>query len=100
MSERIRAIKQAVEQSERCPATHVESRAVREKYGDDTIWEGVVETFDLEGQPRAKRAFAWLRGQATGERRDAEYTVVLAVPPVISPETAVRAAIVAAHKSL
>jgi hypothetical protein len=101
VSERIERIKQAVEQTEHCSAKHVESRPVIEKDASgDTVWAGVVETFDLEGHPRAKRAFAWVRGQGSGERKDDQYTIALAIPPVISPETAVKAAIVAAFRQL
>jgi hypothetical protein len=100
MNGRIADIKQAVEQTERCRATHVASTVVREKHEGKTVWEGVVETLDLHDHPKAKRAYAWLRGQSTGERRDPEYTIALGIPPVNSPETAVRAAIAAIYRNL
>jgi len=52
--------------------------------------EGVVESFALTGHARAKRCYAWSY-QDNGETR---YVNVLEIPPVDSPQMAVRAAIV------
>jgi hypothetical protein len=60
-------------------------------FGDMVAWEGVVETFDLEGHPKAKRAYAW-RLMDGSELR---YVAVLEIPPVESPQTAVKVAIAA-----
>ena len=87
MSERIDAIHQAVEKASGCQAKHVESSVVVETFRGQTIWEGVVEAFDLTGHAKAKRAYGWKDGE--------NYTAVLEIPPVDSPNTAVRAAIVA-----
>lgn len=97
VSERIEKLKKAVELTEHCRAEHVESRVVREGFVEVPIWEGVVETFQLHDHPKAHRAYAWLRGEAHSplEKPEDEYTIVLGIPPVISPETAVRAAIMA-----
>lgn len=51
--------------------------------------QGIVETFDLEGHPTAKRAYAWKR------QSDGGYTVILGIPPVNSAMDAVKAAIAA-----
>lgn len=97
MSERIEKLKQAIELTERCRADHVETRVVLEGFAEVPIWEGVVETFQLTNHPTANRAYAWLRGIAHSplEKPEEEYTIVLGIPPVISPETAVKAAIAA-----
>ena len=97
MSERIEKLKRAIEQTEHCRAEHVESQVVREGFAEAPIWEGVVETFQLYDHSTAKRAYAWLRGEAHSplEKSDDQYTIVLGIPPVISAETAVKAAIVA-----
>jgi hypothetical protein len=92
MSDRVDKIKLAVEKAAGVPATHVESAVVLETFRGKTMWEGVVEVFRLDGHTRAKRAYGWNIG--TGQ--DARYTAVLEIPPVDSPNTAVRAAIV--HK--
>jgi hypothetical protein len=91
MSERIENIAKAVEAAAECPASHVESVVVVETFRGQTVWEGMVEVFTLQGHAKAKRAYGWRIG--TG--RDARYTAVLELPPVDSPNTAVRAAIAA-----
>lgn len=42
-------------------------------------WEGEVETFDLAGHPKAKRAYAW--GYPNG-KGGLEVVAVLEIPPV------------------
>jgi hypothetical protein len=32
---------------------------VRETFEGQTVWKGVVHVFDLEGHPKATRAYAW-----------------------------------------
>ena len=57
MSERIENIRKAVEKHAGCRAEHRESVPVTESYLDQIMWEGVVEVFDLDGHPTAKRAY-------------------------------------------
>ena len=52
--------------------------------------KGEVETFDLTGHSKAQRCYAWFYTDDKGEN---QYTIVLAIPPVNSPENAVKAAI-------
>jgi hypothetical protein len=40
-------------------ATHVQSVPVRETFKGQPVWEGMVHVFDLEGHPKATRAYAW-----------------------------------------
>lgn len=89
MSERIANIQKAVEKHAGCAATHRESAPVTEGYLDQIAWEGVVEVFYLDGHPKAKRAYGW----QFWEGQNAQYTVVLGIPPVDSPNAAVRASI-------
>jgi hypothetical protein len=87
MSDSLENIHKAVERAAECPATHLESAAVVEGYKGETIWKGIVEIFELIGHPKAKRAYGWQDGE--------RLVAVLEIPPVDSPNTAVRAAIVA-----
>jgi hypothetical protein len=89
VSEGIENIRRAVEAMHECAATHEGSVPVKEMFGTETVWEGVVESFALSGHPKAKRCYAWSFEDA-GETR---YIGVLELPPVESPQTAVRAAI-------
>ena len=56
-----------------------------------TVWEGVVEVFDLIGHAKASRAYAWTH-KAAGKK--VRHVTLLHIPPVDSPLAAVRASIV------
>ena len=77
-----------------CEATHVESVPVCEVFRGQVAWNGVVEVFNIAGHPKAKRAFAW-NFEKSGKRMS---TAVLEIPPVDSPQSAVKMAIVAEAK--
>ena len=91
MSERIANIQNAVEKHAECRAKHRDSVPVTEGYLDQIMWEGVVEVFDLDGHPKANRAYGW----QFWEGKNAQYTAVLGIPLVDSPNAAVRASIAA-----
>lgn len=77
-----------------CEARHVGSKLVREVFQGQTAWEGIVEEFALSGHPKATTCYAWSYRDG-----DTMHTVtVLALPPVDSPETAVKVAIAAEAK--
>ena len=71
--------------------THVESVPVKETWQGETIWDGVVEVFDLHDHPKTHRVYAWSHKTDSDEDR---HVTVLHIPPVVDPITAVRAAIV------
>jgi hypothetical protein len=93
VSTRIERIQNAVEKMHGGRATHSKSVPVNEVFQGKTVWEGVVEIFDLEFHPKANRCYAW---EIPGENPD--YVAVLEIPPVDSPVTAVRAAVVSQSK--
>ena len=95
MTERIEKLKDAVQVMHRCSAVHVQTVPVVEIFGKETVWEGVVEVFDITGHPKAKRCYAWsyLEGAET------QFVTVLEIPPVSSPQTAVRASIMASRSA-
>ena len=73
-------------------ATYVESVPVKEVFQGKTIWDGVVEVFDLKGHPKTNRVYAW--AHATDDpKHPKRHVTVLHIPPAISPQTAVQAAI-------
>jgi hypothetical protein len=73
-------------------ATHRQSVPVKEVFNGKTVWEGIVEVFDLHGHPKANTAYAW--SHATEDpAHPTRHVTVLHIPPAVSPETAVRAAI-------
>lgn len=74
-----------------CDATYVETVPVVEQFQGETIWQGDVEVFDLVGHPKAARGYGW--GYVANEEGGRRYFTVLELPPVDSPQTAVKAAI-------
>src|SRR5665213_3867250 len=80
-------------------ASHVESVPVKESFHGQTVWDGVVEVFDLTGHPKANRIYAW--SQDTDDpAHPKHYVTVLHIPPVVPHQTAVKAAIVQESSSL
>jgi hypothetical protein len=77
-------------------ATHVQSVPVKEQHQGKTVWDGVVEVFDLIGHPKTHRVYAWAHETEQGKRR---HVTVLHIPPAVSPETAVRAAIIQEYRN-
>jgi len=77
-----------------CGATWRESVPVREVFHGKTIWQGEVEVFDLAGHPKAKRAYGWSHPEGDDNKGE-RFVAVLEIPPVVSPETAVKVSIVA-----
>jgi hypothetical protein len=78
-------------------ATHVETVPVTEEFQGETVWQGEVEVFDIRGHPKAKRCYGW--GYQIGENEGRKYVAVLQLPPVDSPQTAVKIAIAAEIKN-
>jgi hypothetical protein len=79
-------------------ATHVESVPVTETFNGRTIWDGVVEVFDLHGHPGTHRVYAWSH-ETDDPTTPTRHVTVLHLPPVVSPLTAVRAAILQEFQS-
>jgi hypothetical protein len=77
-----------------CNATHMNAVAVEEVQQKKVIWAGEVEVFALKGHPKAKVGYAW----GFDEKERKEIVTVLELPPVTSPQQAVKAAIVAELK--
>ena len=82
----------AIERQHGGKARFVEAVSVSETFQGQPVWEGVVHVFDLEGHPKATRAYAWSSSIEGSDRR--RFYAVLHVPPITSPQAAVRAAIV------
>ena len=74
-------------------AIHRESVPVQEVWQGKTIWDGIVEVFDLHGHPKTDTVYAWLHD--TGDSKQPFRPVtVLHIHPALSPIAAVRAFIV------
>lgn len=96
--EYVETLKDAILRLHECEAEFVETVSVCESFQGKTVWEGEVEVFNIRGHPKAKRAYAW--GHVAGEHHETKrYVTVLELPPVTSPQTAVRAATMQEIKS-
>jgi hypothetical protein len=93
----IETLKDAVEGMHGGRATFVQAVPVREEFEGAMVWEGVVHVFNLAGCLGGKRAFAWSSPMEGSNKR--RIYAVLNIPPITSPVEAVRAAIVAEHRS-
>ena len=73
-------------------AVYVHTVPVVEEFEGKTIWQGDVEVFNIRGHPKTTRGYGW--AHSTGENdQQTRYFTVLELPPVDSPQTAVKAAI-------
>lgn len=89
-------LQSAVESMHSCCATLTKTVPVRETFQGQPVWEGVVHVFNLEGHPKATRAYAWSSPTEGSDKR--RFYAVLHLGAIKSPLDAVRAAIVAEHR--
>ena len=73
-------------------STHVESVPIKETFQGKTVWEGIVEVFDLKDHPKANRIYVW--AYATDNPKKPKYVTVFHSDEIDSPLKAVRAALV------
>jgi hypothetical protein len=95
----IEELRDVIRQLHGVDSTHRASVPVKEVFQGKTMWEGIVEVFDLHGHDKANTAYAW--SHVTDDPANPKrHVTVLHIPPAVSPETAVRAAIVQEFRSL
>ena len=85
-------LKKVIRQLHGCEAEHAGTVPVKEVFQGQIVWEGEVEVFDLPDLPDADRVYAWAHETDNADQPRRTVTV-LHVPPVLSPELAVRASI-------
>lgn len=89
----IEELQNAIRHLHGAEATHRESVPVKETWQGQTIWDGVVEVFDLRGHSKTDKAYAWLHD--TGDpKQPFQPVAVLHIHPALTPLAAVRAFIV------
>ena len=74
-------------------SVHVESVTIKETFQGKTVWNGIVEVFNLIDHPQAPKAYAWSH-DTDDPGHPKRHITVLHIGPVVSAITAVRAAIV------
>ncbi len=84
-------LKQAVEGLHGCRATSRKAIHVHEVFKGQTVWEGEVHIFDLDGHSTASCCYAWSAPVEGSDKR--RFYAVLHDGPVKSAADAVRASI-------
>jgi hypothetical protein len=79
-------------------AAHVESVPVKKTLHGKTVWEGIVEVFDLRGHPAASRAYAWTH-HTDDPNNPVRHVTILHLHPIQSAQDAVNAAIIPASRN-
>jgi|ERR1035437_400676 hypothetical protein len=78
-------------------ATYVESVPIKEVWKGKTVWDGVVEVFDLKGHPKTDRVYAWSH-DTDDPKHPRRHVTVLHIPPAVSPILAVRTALLQEYR--
>ena len=99
MTDYIQELKVVIRRLHGVEANHVESVPVKETASGETVWEGVVEVFDLIGHPTAHRVYAWAH-DTDDQKHPRRHVTVLHLHPIKSAQDAVRAAIVQEFRNL
>jgi hypothetical protein len=89
----IEELKDAIRHLYNTEPVYVETVPVKEVFQDQVVWEGEVEVFDLPESSEADRVYAWAHDTDRDDEPRRTVTV-LHIPPVTSPEKAVKASIV------
>ena len=74
-------------------AEHVASVPVKETFQGQTVWDGIVEVFNLAGHATASKVYAWSH-ETDDPDKPRRHVTVLHAHPIASARDAVRAAIV------
>jgi hypothetical protein len=89
MADYIESLTKAVRAMHGFPCRRLRTSHVHEMLDGKTVWQGSVETFTIEGHPKATEAYAW----GWDDDGEVRYIAVLNVLPINSPREAVQAAI-------
>jgi hypothetical protein len=94
----IEELRKVIRQLHDADAVHVNSVPVTETWKGQTVWDGVVEVFHIHGHPKTDTVYAWSH-ETDDPANPVRHVTVLRIPPAISPETAVRTALVQEYKN-
>ena len=95
----LKELQEAIRRLHGVESEHIESVPVKETFQGKTVWEGVVEVFDLKGHPTAFRVYAWSHDTDDPENPK-RHVAVLHSHPIKSAQDAVKAAIVQEFRNL
>lgn len=89
-------LKKIIERLHKCKASYLDKITIMEKYGQKTVWQGIVHIFKISDHPQVDTCYAWSSPIEGSTKR--RYYTVLKIPPIDSPEKAVRATIARDYK--
>lgn len=89
----IEELRSVIRQLHGVESRHLDSVPVKEMFQGQTVWEGVVEVFELIGHPTAERLYAWTH-ETDDPANPRRHITVLHSHPIKSAEDAVRAVII------
>jgi hypothetical protein len=95
----LKELQDAIRRLHGVESEHIESVPVKETFQGRTVWEGVVEVFDLKGHPTSFRVYAWSHDTDDPDN-PRRHVAVLHAHPIKSAQDAVKAAIVQEFRSL
>jgi hypothetical protein len=78
---------------------HVESVPVKEVFRGQTVWEGMVEVFEIQDHPTTNKIFAWSH-QTDNPDNPRRHVTVLQLDQIVTPVDAVRAALIQESRSV
>ena len=78
-----------------CESDYRRTVHVQEAFQGKAAWDGFVRVFKLIGHPEATRCYAW----QYEDGKETKTVAVLEIPPVDSPQSAVKVAIAAKGRS-
>ena len=99
MTKYIEELRDVIRRLHGAEATHVESVPVKEVFRGETVWEGIVEVFELTGHATAHRVYAWAH-ETDDPNKPVRHVTVLHLRPIKSAQDAVRAAIMQEVRNL
>lgn len=88
----IEELKDVIRKLHGVESSHVESVAVKETFKGQTVWEGIVEVFELHNHPKANRLYAWAH-ETDNPSKPIRHVTILHLGPVDSALKAVQISI-------
>ena len=92
-----KSIAKAIRALHGCDSLWIKSIPEKEIFKGQTVWEGIVQVFELIDHPTAKKCYAW--SHLVDESGKRKFIAVFHEGPVDSPEKAVRASIVSEYRN-
>src|ERR1051325_9695979 len=86
----INSLREVILELHGCSSRHVSTEPVQQTSQGHTVWQGLIEVFDLINHPKADRCYAWTYQDDEGRM---QFAAVLGSPRVQSAHDAVKAAI-------